>query len=305
MKNNGLGFMTIAMGQKKYLDQARLLSLSLKRNMPQVPLAIVTDNESSMADSADILIPPKKDVPVGVLHKVLLDCYTPFTETLFIDSDCIVTRPFLTELEQIRKYDFTPAIERYTVAKDEYIEDLPAVLKLLGGKKFPKFNGGIYFFKQGESSSLVFKTARELHSNHRDYGIRAFDRSGPNDETVYALALAKLGLLDLYHDEGRLMRTPTGLKGKLCIEPLGGGCTFERYDGVVSPAICHFAGAYLLSAEYGLASYSLQHGIPVKEISAQIRTWTRAKSVNDRTRKYLGYKIHGIRKRLNRMKASA
>jgi hypothetical protein len=301
MKKNGLGFMTIAMGHEKYLGQARILSLSLRRNMPGIPLAIVTDSQS-LAASADIIIPANNEIPVGVLQKVFLDEYTPFRETLFIDSDCVVTRPFLKELEQIRKFEFTPAMEKFTPTngKDEYIDNLPAILKLIGGEKFPKFNGGIYFFKEGELSSLVFRTAREIHSNYRRYGIRAFDKSGPGEETVFALALSKLALLDLYHDEGNLMRTPTGLKGKIFIDPLGGGCTFERYDGVVSPAICHFAGPYLLSVEYRLAAYSLKHNISVNEISAQIRAWAQASSIFNRIRRYLEYKIHGVRKRLNR-----
>jgi hypothetical protein len=301
MKKNGLGFVTIAIGHEKYLRQARILSLSLRRNMPGFPLAIVTDSQS-LAASADIIIPAKSEVPAGVLHKVLLDEYTPFSETLFIDSDCIVTRPFLHELEQIRKFDFTPAMERFTPGNgnDEYIDDLPATLTMIGGEKFPKFNGGVYFFKDGKLSSLVFRTAREIHSSYQKYGIRAFDKSGPGEETVFALALSKLGLLDLYHDEGRLMRTPTGLKGKLSIDPQGGGCTFERYDGVVSPAICHFAGPYLLSVEYRLAGYSLEHNTSVNEISPQIRAWAQARSVLDRTTRYLGYKLHGIRKRINR-----
>jgi hypothetical protein len=300
MKKNGLGFMTIAMGHEKYIRQARILSLSLRRNMPGIPLAIVTDSQS-LAASADMIIPAKSEIPVGVLQKVFLDEYTPFSETLFIDSDCVVTRPFFEELEQIRKFKFTPAMEKFTPAngKDEYIDDLPTTLKLIGGEKFPKFNGGVYFFKEGELSSLVFRTAREIHSNYRRYGIRAFDKSGPGEETVFALALSKLGLLDLYHDKGNLMRTPTGLKGKIHINPLGGGCTFERYDGAVSPAICHFAGPYLLSVEYRLAAYSLTHNISVNEISGEIRAWAQASSIFDRTRKYLEYKIHGVRKRLN------
>jgi hypothetical protein len=300
MKKNGFGVVTIAMGHEKYLRQARILSLSLRRNMPGIPLAIVTDGHS-LAASADIIIPANDDIPVGVLHKVFLDKYTPFSETLFIDSDCVVTRPFLKELEQIRKFDFTPAIERFTPAdgKDEYIEDLPAILKLFGGTKYPKFNGGIYFFKEGESSSLVFRTARDIHSHYQSYGIRAFDRSGPGEETVFALALSKLGMLDLYHDEGRLMRTPTGLKGKISIDPLGGGCAFERYDGVVSPAICHFAGPYLLSVDYKLAAYALKHNIAIAKIGARIRVWAQASSLFDQVRQFLNHKIHGVKKRIN------
>src|ERR1700742_5030185 len=95
LMRNGLGFITIAMGDEQYLRQARLFLLSLRRNMPDVPLAIVTDSQH-LAPCADIIIPADTEIPVGVLHKVFLDKYTPFSETLFIDSDCVVTRPFLT-----------------------------------------------------------------------------------------------------------------------------------------------------------------------------------------------------------------
>ncbi|SHJ85442.1 hypothetical protein SAMN05444159_1693 [Bradyrhizobium lablabi] len=299
MGKSNLGFLTIAIGHERYLRQAEILSLSLRRNMPGVPLAIVTDNDR-LAASADVIVPPLSGIPVGVLQKAYLDQYTPFQETLFIDSDCIATRPFPNELEQIRKFEFTPAMEKFTALNgtDEYIDNLSEALKLVGGEQFPKFNGGIYFFRKGELSSSVFRIAREIHSDYRKYGIKAFDKSGPGEETVFALALAKLGMFDLYHDNGNLMRTPTGLKGKISIEPLGGGCTFERYDGVVSPAICHFAGPYLFSPEYRLAAYSLTNNVSIKDIDFRTRASAQFASIIDRTKKYLEYKIHGVKKRL-------
>jgi hypothetical protein len=299
MRKDGFGVLTIAIGHERYVRQAEILSLSLRRNMPDLPLAIVTDN-NRLAAVADVLIPPLTGIPVGVLQKAYLDHYSPFEETLFIDSDCVVTRPFSEEMTQIRAYDFTPAMEKFTPpgGTDEHIENLSEALRLVGGEKFPKFNGGVYFFKKGERSSSVFRLARDIHSNYRQYGIKAFDKSGPGEESVFALALAKLGMLDLYHDEGNLMRTPTGLKGNIAIEPLGGGCSFERYDGVVSPAICHFAGHFLFSPEYKLAAYSLAHNISVKKIGLQVRASAQLTSIVDRTKKYLGYKMHGMRKRL-------
>ncbi|MDA9503285.1 hypothetical protein XI09_00150 [Bradyrhizobium sp. CCBAU 11386] len=264
-----------------------------------MPLAVVTDSERFGA-AADIVIPPLNGLPIGVVQKVFLDHYTPFKETLFIDSDCIVTRPFPDELEQIRSFDFTPAIETVTPAdgEDEYIDNLPATLRSIGASSFPKFNGGVYFFREGNLSKSIFTVARDIHANYRQYGIKAFDNSGPGEETVFALALAKLGVDRLYHDGGRLMRTPTGLKGRIHIEPLGGGCSFERFDGVVSPAICHFAGPYLLRPEYRLAAYSLAHQMPVHSIDLSVRLLAQIHTMAGSIRKYINDKIRGARKRL-------
>ncbi|WP_342733648.1 hypothetical protein [Bradyrhizobium sp. B117] len=299
MDKADVGVITIAIGHERYLRQAEILASSLRRNMPNLPFAIVTDSQRFEA-TAEFVIPPLADVPVGVVQKVHLDRYTPFKQTLFIDSDCIVTRPFWEELEQIRRFEFTPALERWTPADghDEYLEDLSATLKMIGGSKFPKFNGGIYFFRNGHLSNDIFEGAREIHRDYRDYGIKAFDNSGPGEETVLALALAKLGVDDLYSDEGRLMRTPTGLKGKIAINPLGGGCTFERYDGLVSPAICHFAGPYLFSPEYRLAAYSLASNVPPDQIGPRIQAAAHVAAALERTQKFVRDKVRGAKKRM-------
>lgn len=293
------GILTLALGDKKYWRQAEILLRSLRKNMPAVPLAVVTDSKHFGA-AADVIIPPLAGLPIGVVQKVFLDHYTPFKETLFIDSDCIVTRPFIDELEQMRGFEFTPAMESVTAAdgEDEYLDDLPATLRAVGGNSFPKFNGGVYFFKEGSLSKSVFAIARDIHTNYRQYGIKAFDNSGPGEETVFALALAKLGVDKLYHDGGRLMRTPTGLKGSIRIEPLGGGCSFERFDGAVAPAICHFAGPYLLRPEYRLAAYSLAHGMPVHRIDLRVRIFVQIHVIAGRLRKYIHDRIRGARKRL-------
>jgi hypothetical protein len=299
MIKKGLGFLTIAIGHDRYAKQAEVLSSSLKRNMPGVPLAVVTDNDR-LSGVADVIIPPLKAIPVGVAQKVWLDHYTPFEETLFIDSDCIATRPFHEELREIQQFDFSPTMERVTARNgtDEYIANLAETLQMIGGDSFPKFNGGVYFFNASARSAAVFRVAREFHENYRAYGIKIFDRSGPGEETVFALALAKLGLTDLYHDHGRLMRTPTGLKGPLAIEPLGGGCSFERYDGSVSPAICHFAGPYIFRPEYRLAAYSLAHNVPIAGIGIGVRIGTKLACYLSEAGKFFEYKIQGFRKRL-------
>jgi hypothetical protein len=298
MSKCGFGILTIALGHERYAKQTEILSLSLKKNMPGVAIAVVTDNPR-LAAFADFIIPPLSGLPIGVLQKVYLDHYTPFEETLFIDSDCIVTRPFHEELREISKFDFSPIVETITSpdGADDYLYNLPEALKMVGGKAFPKFNGGVYFFRGGELSSSVFTVARDIHGSYRDYGIKTFDQSGPNEETIFGLALSKLGVGDLYIDFGRLMRTPTGLKGTIEIEPLGGGCSFERIDGWVSPAICHFAGAYILSSEYRLAAYSLVHNRPVKDIDLKARLSVTLDSFLARMNKFLEYRVHGVKKR--------
>jgi hypothetical protein len=304
-RDNRLGFLTIAVGAPRYLRQAEILALSLRHNMPGIPLAVVTDKDSAMlreefGSFADVVIPVDDSLPFSVAQKLMLDRYTPFSETLFIDSDCIATRPFHAELDEIRRFPFSPILESLTPigGSDEYLEDLGSVLKKIGAEAFPRFNGGVYYFNESGTAAAVFELARTYYADYKTYGIRHFDWAGPADETVIGLALAKLGKLELYDDRGRLMRTPTGLKGSISIEPLGGGCAFECDEGVVRPAICHFAGHYILRPEYRVAEASLRGGIPVVELSSWVTLTAIVQTRLARVARFFGYRIDGIKKRL-------
>lgn len=300
----GLGFLSIAIGARRYIRQAEILALSLRRNMPGIPLAIVTDDHR-LARYADILVPVDHTMPMAAAQKILLDRYSPFERTLFIDCDCVATRSFHAELAAIGKFPFSPALERMTPidGTDEYLDDVRSALLKVGGSGYPKFNGGVYYFDTSPEAVAVFELARRYYRDYRAYGIRPFDRHGPGDETVIALALASLNRLDLYCDAGRLMRTPTGLKGRLSIDPLGGGCTFKRFDGVVHPAICHFAGPYLLMPEYRLAEESLRTGISIDELGLRTRWRATLASYQAKVQRFSRYRVDGLKRRLRLQRA--
>jgi hypothetical protein len=300
--NPNLGIITLAIGAQRYIRQAHMLSLSLRRNMPGVSIAVVSDSEE-VASFADVVVKVDESIPISAAQKLLLYKYSPFEESLFIDSDCIVARPFHTELAVLRKYSFSPIIEKMVPCEgtDDYIQDLRGALERVGGTAFPKFNGGLYFFNRSNQSREVFEFALDYFRNYKLYGIRPFDRGGPGDETVIALALAHLGQLELYNDAGRLMRTPTGLKGRLTIDPLGGGCSFERAEGFVSPAICHFAGHYLMLPEYFLAGAALRSGVAISDLSLLARARAHADSLFAKTSRFFYYRIHGLQKRAGKL----
>jgi hypothetical protein len=254
------GFLTMAFGADKYVRQAENMALSLERHMPGFPRAIVTDRE---VDSGlfDVVVAMDSVLMAGTIYKLTLYKNTAFDETFFIDSDCIVTRPFQQELTEIRQYEFTPVVSRYLLRgeHDLWLVDVAAALDRVRGKSFPKFNGGIYFFKQGNLAQHIFSRANELRNEAEHLGIKDFDRAGPGDETLIGLALAELNVLHLYDDHGKLMRTPLNITGSLHVDALGGGCSFNKEGTMVTPAICHFCGEWVLSPEYKIAEYSLRN----------------------------------------------
>jgi hypothetical protein len=119
------GFITMAFGSDKYIRQAKNLALSLRQNMPGYKAAIVTDRPD-VAQVFDIVIPmPKFDQP-GTIHKLDIYEYSPFHETLYIDSDSLATKSFHSQIEQIKQYDFSPIVSRYLQRgkEDCFLDDL-------------------------------------------------------------------------------------------------------------------------------------------------------------------------------------
>lgn len=285
-----LGVFMMAFGADKYIRQAETLALSLRRHMPELPIAIASDRRDFGA-SFDRIVP--MDVPdrAGTVLKIAMYELSPFQETLFIDTDCIVVRPFRDELAALRRFDFTPVVSRYLAAGDTdlWLDDVGAALERVGGHRFPKFNGGVYYFRKGPTAERVFSLAGSLRARAKELGIKDFDAAGPGEETLIGLALAQLGIDDLYDDEGRLMRTPLNSEGRIEIDPLGGGCRFVKEGRLVEPAICHFCGEWQTRPEYRLAEAAIRNGRkPSKVYGARVWGGHYARKLRSKVERRLG-----------------
>jgi hypothetical protein len=304
--SSATGFLTLAIGARDYIDQAYYLGLSLKANMPGYPIAVVTDDQTGrLAGIYDHLIQARQSLGRGVRQKMYIDEYSPFKETLFIDADCIAARSFEHELNEVRRFDFSPVVQRHLQAgdADEYFLDLPDLMRRLNLQSLPKFNGGVYFFRKSALSEKVFESARRIQNDPINYGLKAFDSTGPGDEPAYALAMAQHGISG-YDDQGRLMRTPVSLRGKLTIDPTQGLCSFVRAEGRVTPAICHFAGDYRFLPEYYYARIALKRSCSVTAIPTYLKAFTLVALARQRAARRLRWLRSSIEKRAGRLSAT-
>ncbi|MDD7986899.1 hypothetical protein PQO01_18275 [Lentisphaera marina] len=240
--NPHIGIITIACGKEKYYKQALNLAISIKVNMPSLPISLITDREEIDDKYFDNKIAINSSYGIGVVQKIFIDEYTPYEETLFLDSDCIVCKDFSEQLENIRGFDFSPVCSTYLTKNqsDDYIDNLEMTLSKLNSNTLPKFNGGLYYFKKKSTlSKKVFKIAKEFLVNYKSYGVKNFDAAGPNEETIFSLSLAQLGINKLYDDKGFFMQTTNNIKD-FSISPIDGNCSFIKNGIHVQPAICHF-----------------------------------------------------------------
>lgn len=244
----------MAYGRQKYVDQAIALALSVKLHVPHLPICLVTDRAKPVAPF-DSQVRMESFAEAGTVLKTRIYEYSPFEETLFIDSDCLVTRDFTPQLEAIKAWDFSPVVNTYLRGDDSdlWLEDVGAALFKVGGDCFPKFNGGVYFFRRSDAAAQVFAEAEAIRHRQSELGILDFDAAGPGEETLIGLALAKLGLTDLYDDNAKLMRTPLNATGRVHLDILKGECEFEKNGQIVNPAIVHFCGPWIDHPAYRIA----------------------------------------------------
>ena len=235
----------MAYGATEYVDMARSLALSLQRSSPGIPRALVTDSEDEdLPGLYDHVIPLHAEWGNGVSQKLHIDLYSPWTQTLFIDSDSLVFGSLEFAFEAF-------AGTGACIAKSNFVDastgldgiDFSILNRDLGVSRIPRFNGGIYFIEKRTKSEETIQLARSYLPKYRALGFGEFRGAGPPDELLIGTAMAVLGI-PFSNPPRIIMRTPIGLQGKLKVDVSSGRASFDKAGQVVEPAIVHFAGGW-------------------------------------------------------------
>ncbi|MDB4028790.1 hypothetical protein N9459_06350 [Flavobacteriaceae bacterium] len=245
------GFMTIAFGKERYIDMALSLGRSLKLNSPNIKRAVVTDSKSvALKNFYDFIIPLNHDYGKNVEQKLHIDKYSPFEETLFIDSDCLVFRDLEFAFDLFKGSKAIAIGTEFFFPNDTCVfADIKEVTQNLGIIKIPRFNGGIYYVSKSSIQQNILITARSFISNYKEQGFYSFREQGPADELLIGAAIELLGHGNI-SDNGLLMRTPIGIVGDLGVDVFKGYSKFNKSGHIVEPAIVHFAGNLVNLPEY-------------------------------------------------------
>jgi hypothetical protein len=245
------GIVTLAYGHERFVEQARSLAHSLELHAPQLHRTLITDSDNpEIRRLFTEVISHRPEYGSGVRQKLFLDQYSPYEETLFIDSDCLVLGNLDTFWSAFAGQNFgVPGFRSlHKGSVDPYI-DVDHVLETLHLTAIPKFNGGTYYFHRSPQTNQFFTTARNILDSWHTLGLREFRRDGPGDEAVYAIAMAihhiaptSMGAVGMW--------TPVNHKGPLLLDAIRGTCYFEKEGMKLSPEVVHFPGEYVYSFAY-------------------------------------------------------
>lgn len=143
---------------------AKSLARSLILHAPTVPRAVVTD---SMDPELDRLFTHKihhrPEYGSNVRQKMYLDKYSPFQETLFLDSDCLAVRDVEAFWNAFRSVPFgVCGVHVMRVGETNEFLDVDFILDHFNLQGIPKFNGGTYYFNRSPEAAALFATTRDV-----------------------------------------------------------------------------------------------------------------------------------------------
>ncbi|MFZ2900381.1 MAG: hypothetical protein WA004_17250 [Saprospiraceae bacterium] len=263
--------LTIATGKDVYIRMAVNLARSFFywHRDDQIQFAIATDQPR--------LIPPDlidkiTTIPIkpgefgqGFSPKLYLDKLALTEQTLFIDSDCLIT----ANLNFIfNKFQGNPvSVVGGFISEGEWFGNVKKLCKKFGFQKIPKFNGGLYYLEKGSLSNQVYEKARELESQYDELGLIRL-RNRPNDELLMSISMAYFGLTPI-PDDGTIMSDPQACPGPYDLK-VSKGLSFlinppppdPKHQSwypfyKVSPTIVHFLGHHTHEPVYKREAFSL------------------------------------------------
>ena len=248
-RGSDIGILTYAYGHARFMQQAIAMAQSAKRFNPGLALACVTDDtmHTGLNQWFDVLIPYNPAFGSNLRQKLFFDKYTPFQETLFIDSDCLLTGPLDELVLQCRHRSF--AVLGYPIENGWWYMDVAQAIAKYNLEYIPRFNGGFYYFQQNPESAWVFNKARQIgriHTRMRIYELGEWF----NEEVFYAIALAAARIEPILDVQREGMYTPDQFQDPFHIDILAGEISFP-YQGVVHrPRVVHFFGHHVRTFHY-------------------------------------------------------
>lgn len=186
------GFVTLAVGDKKYYQLAENLLKSYKNiTKSPLPFAIICDRENEFTAKFDrvvILDDPQK----SYMDKLEMLNIAPFDKNIFIDADCLVyddINSFWNYFPLKGVSCFGKALDITSVEGWFNIDDIGEYRTKVSF--IPQMHGGIIFFNKDNTTKEIYSMSLTVAENYSNYRFKYFVK--PADEPILALCMAVYG----------------------------------------------------------------------------------------------------------------
>ena len=199
------GFVTMATGDEKYYQFARNLLYSYRLHNKKLPFGIICDRENEYTkDFDDVVVIENATFTYSDKFRVFVD--SPYEETVFIESDCLVYR----NLDEM--FELLAGGDDYTAfgVNDDNIKvwfSKPEQLRGTFGDMFtsiPVFNPGYLFIRKSPLTEKIYAdtafVAGWLAENRPDDGkISLFTNGMLRDDVVFSMVMKRNGCRCVAH----------------------------------------------------------------------------------------------------------
>lgn len=199
------GFVTMATGDEKYYQFARNLLYSYRLHNKKLPFGIICDRENEYTkDFDDVVVIENATFTYSDKFRVFVD--SPYEETVFIESGCLVYR----NLDEM--FELLAGGDDYTAfgVNDDNIKvwfSKPEQLRGTFGDMFtsiPVFNPGYLFIRKSPLTEKIYAdtayVAGWLAENRPDDGkISLFTKGMLRDDVVFSMVMKRNGCRCVAH----------------------------------------------------------------------------------------------------------
>ncbi len=229
-----------------------------------IPIYIVSNLEAKIPEifkeKVFIIRAKPGHAELGIGIKLHIDEYLKTAHTLFIDSDCLC----YGSLEDIFKacLNMDVGVAGNIVPAWQWCgkDQATTVKKVWGLDNLIRYNGGLYYLRQSETTTRIFNTAREIGEKYDDYGFSRIKNKWINEEGPISIAMMIEGEKPLADDGSFMTDLYTDMRPKI-INVLQGERVLRNkptshanyrpwYPALYSPVIIHFGGSQFKSYPY-------------------------------------------------------
>ncbi|MBM9514822.1 hypothetical protein [Desulfogranum marinum] len=174
----------------------------------------------------------------GFQHKLYLDYYSPFKNTLFLDADVLIFRDLGHIFDEWRGHYYTAQGNYVKTGYSSFGLDRALVLKKINKKRLVCLGGAGHAYFEKPNCAEVFNLARSIMNNYAHYA----NKCKFADEDVMGIAMTMLNLPPM-DTKGFWARHMHAKPGTFQADALKPQCSFvDRVTGeYVNPVMVHFA----------------------------------------------------------------
>jgi len=156
------GYLTLAVGRTAYLEMAVDMALSLREHT-SLPMAVACDESlaavareryASVFDSVTVLAPR---FDRGRVRKYGVAEASPFTQTVFIDADCVVLGPLDHLFEPLARHSMAMLGEQLGPADDQNHHGFSTrrLMRRFALDRYLKTNSGVFAFRREPALEIM------------------------------------------------------------------------------------------------------------------------------------------------------